>query len=180
MRFQVNRKIKVVVSTLVISVQKREHICELDFGRNVFDHEGRQAENLLVPSFVRMDYPAKVNLIVFGSDEDFLLLLLNLFAILWSTVVGFPLRKILLHQHSLFGLAFVRLHLCCEIVIALLDTILIKLFMLGLLVKKQLLVCHGVILIVVVLLDQWVRRTKLVATGLLRLCMSGSIPILLI
>lgn len=134
MRFQVNRKVKVVVSTLVISVQKWEHICELDFGRNVLDHEGRQAKNLRVPSFVPMDYPAKINLIVFGSDKDFLLLLLKLLGILLTTFVDFSLRKILLHQHSLFGLTIVRLHLCCEIVIALLDAILIKLLMLLLLV----------------------------------------------
>jgi hypothetical protein len=81
-----------------------------------------------------MDYPAKINLIVFGSDKDFLLLLLKLLGILLTTFVDFSLRKILLHQHSLFGLTIVRLHLCCEVVIALLDAILIKLLMLLLLV----------------------------------------------
>lgn len=177
LRFQVDREIEVVVPTLVISVQKRQHIRELDFCGNVLDHEGRQAENLRVPSYMGMDYPAKINLIIFGSDEHFLLLLLKLFGVLLRTALAaFPLREILLHKHGLLGLTVVGLHLRGEVVVALLEAISVKLLVLLLLVQKQLLVSHGVILIGVVLLDQWVVRSEVVAGGLV--CMSASIHVL--
>lgn len=102
----------------------------MNLGRNVLDHESCEPKNLGITSFVSMDDPTKIYLVIFGTYEHLFLLRLLLFGFLSCAFTALPLGKILLHE---LGLLVVGLHLGREVVIALLDAILIKLLMLNLL-----------------------------------------------